>query len=206
MVRRAVQKAARRPPSTPRLSRFAEFEREFLRERTRADLAYPRQNGKRLGRPATSVAHRAEIEKLYRAGVSKSETARRLQIGRTVRRVLGARAMRKSRKDPIREDRIHNEAIVDAGPEEQALSWHYYLEFLSGETTFAAVLVRWQGKKMAVPLCQFTAVDQDQSTAGHGPCSYGSHLRFPVHGGGLTCWTVEGACSLPALCAVDNSS
>ena len=36
--------------------------------------------------------------------------------------------MKKSRKDPIREDRIHNEAIVDAGPEEQALSWHYYLE------------------------------------------------------------------------------
>jgi len=34
--------------------------------------------------------------------------------------------MKKSRKDPIREDRIHNEAIVDAGPEEQALSWYYY--------------------------------------------------------------------------------
>ena len=31
-----------------------------------------------------------EIEKLYRAGVSKSEIARRLQIGRTsVRRILG---------------------------------------------------------------------------------------------------------------------
>src|SRR6266852_4487762 len=28
-----------------------------------------------------------------------------------------------------REDRIHNEAIVDAyGPEEQAMSWYYYLE------------------------------------------------------------------------------
>jgi hypothetical protein len=26
--------------------------------------------------------------------------------------------MKKSRKDPVREDRIHNEAIVDAGPEE----------------------------------------------------------------------------------------
>jgi hypothetical protein len=36
--------------------------------------------------------------------------------------------MKKSRKDPVREDRIHNEAIVDAGPEEQALSWYYYLE------------------------------------------------------------------------------
>jgi hypothetical protein len=36
--------------------------------------------------------------------------------------------MKKSRKEPVREDRIHNEAIVDAGPEERALSWHQYLE------------------------------------------------------------------------------
>jgi hypothetical protein len=28
----------------------------------------------------------------------------------------------------VREDRIHNEAIVDARPEEQAMSWYYYLE------------------------------------------------------------------------------
>jgi hypothetical protein len=37
--------------------------------------------------------------------------------------------MAKRKKDPIREDRIQNEAIVDAyGPEEQALGWYYYLE------------------------------------------------------------------------------
>lgn len=37
--------------------------------------------------------------------------------------------MKQRRKDPEREDRIHNEAIVDAyGPEEQAMSWYYYLE------------------------------------------------------------------------------
>jgi hypothetical protein len=37
--------------------------------------------------------------------------------------------MKKPKQDPIREDRIHNEAIVDAyGPEEQALGWYYYLE------------------------------------------------------------------------------
>lgn len=37
--------------------------------------------------------------------------------------------MRKPRKDPVREDRIHEEAIVDAyGPEEKALSWYYYLQ------------------------------------------------------------------------------
>ena len=35
--------------------------------------------------------------------------------------------MNRRKRDPVREDRIHNEAIVDAGPEEQALSWYYYL-------------------------------------------------------------------------------
>jgi Calcium binding len=35
----------------------------------------------------------------------------------------------KLKRDPVREDRIRNEAIVDAyGPEEQALGWYYYLE------------------------------------------------------------------------------
>ena len=35
----------------------------------------------------------------------------------------------KLRKNRIREERIHNEVIVDAyGPEEQALGWYYYLE------------------------------------------------------------------------------
>jgi Calcium binding len=35
----------------------------------------------------------------------------------------------KPRKNRIREERIQNEAIVDAyGPEEQALGWYYYLE------------------------------------------------------------------------------
>ena len=75
------------------LASFAEFEREILRERTRAGLAHARENGKRLGRPATAVVHAAEIRKLHRAGVSKSEIARRVQIGRTsVRRILGAKS------------------------------------------------------------------------------------------------------------------
>lgn len=71
------------------LAVFAAFEREVLQERTRAGMAHARQNGKRLGRPATAAAHGAEIGRLHRAGLSKSEIARRLQIGRTsVRRVL----------------------------------------------------------------------------------------------------------------------
>ena len=37
--------------------------------------------------------------------------------------------MKKPKKDPVREDRIHNEAIVDAnGREEQVMGWYYYLE------------------------------------------------------------------------------
>jgi len=75
------------------LAIFAEFEREILRERTRAGLANARQNGKRLGRPATAAMHAAEVRKLHCAGVSKSEIARRVQIGRTsVRRILGAKS------------------------------------------------------------------------------------------------------------------
>ncbi len=71
------------------LAVFAEFEREILRERVRAGLAHARLNGKRLGRPP-SVVHKAiEIRKLYRQGISKSEIARRLRIGRSsVRRLL----------------------------------------------------------------------------------------------------------------------
>jgi putative DNA-invertase from lambdoid prophage Rac len=75
------------------LSVFAQFEREILRDRTRAGLAHARQSGKRLGRPATAALHTAEIRILHRAGVSKSEIARRLQIGRTsVRRILGVKS------------------------------------------------------------------------------------------------------------------
>jgi len=57
----------------------------------RAGLAHARLNGKRLGRPATAAQHANQIRKLRRAGLSKSEIGRRLQIGRTsVRRILAA--------------------------------------------------------------------------------------------------------------------
>ena len=37
--------------------------------------------------------------------------------------------MAKPKRDPVREERIHEEVIVDAcGPEEQAMGWYYYLE------------------------------------------------------------------------------
>jgi putative DNA-invertase from lambdoid prophage Rac len=74
------------------LAVFAAFEREILGERVRAGLAHARLNGKRLGRPLTATLHADQVRKLRRAGTSKSEIARRLNIGRTsVRRILDRR-------------------------------------------------------------------------------------------------------------------
>src|SRR5215472_14819016 len=106
--------------------------------------------------------------------------------------------MKKPKKDPIREARIHNDVIVDAyGPEERAMGWYYYLEDqlqfpfqakciaanivsplskgekvqvlrMAPEETCSAdmlVLVRWQGRTLAVPLSQLAAVKVDESTA-----------------------------------------
>jgi hypothetical protein len=106
--------------------------------------------------------------------------------------------MKKPKKDPVREDRIDNEAIVDAnGPEEQVMGWYYYLDdkirfpfqakciaaklvspLRKGESVEVQrmapedvcssemlVLIRWQGRTMAVPLSQLVAIDPDQSTA-----------------------------------------
>jgi hypothetical protein len=105
--------------------------------------------------------------------------------------------MKKCKKDPIREDRIHNEAIVDAyGAEERAIEWYYYLEnqlrfpfearcivakvfspLSKGETVQVfrmapeescsadmLVVIRWQGRRLAVPLSQLAALNVDQST------------------------------------------
>jgi putative DNA-invertase from lambdoid prophage Rac len=74
------------------LSVFAEFEHEILRERIRAGIAEAKLKGKRFGRPLTAGKKTGQIRKLYRAGISKAEIARRLEIGRTsVRRILGER-------------------------------------------------------------------------------------------------------------------
>lgn len=69
------------------LAVFAEFEREILR--VRAGLAHARQQGQRLGRPPSVVQKAPEVRNLFRQGFSKSEIAKRLDIGRTsVRRLL----------------------------------------------------------------------------------------------------------------------
>src|SRR6516225_12073057 len=105
--------------------------------------------------------------------------------------------MTKSKKDPIREERIHNEVVVDAyGAEEQAMGWYYYLEdkirfpfqakcvvakvvspLLKGETVQVQgmapedacsadmlVLIRWQGRSMAVPLSQLLPIKRNKAT------------------------------------------
>jgi hypothetical protein len=104
--------------------------------------------------------------------------------------------MKRVKRDPVREDRIENEAIVDAGPDEQAMSLYYYLEGKlrfpfqakclaanavsplrkdeSVEVTGMApddvcehdmlVQIKWQGRKMAIPLSQLAAIDPDEST------------------------------------------
>jgi hypothetical protein len=104
--------------------------------------------------------------------------------------------MKEPKRDPEREDRIYNEAIVDARPEEQAMSWYYYLEgkigfpfrakcvaasaaspLRKGETVEVLrmagedacehdmlVRIRWQGRKIAIPLSQLTAIASDFST------------------------------------------
>jgi DNA invertase Pin-like site-specific DNA recombinase len=71
------------------LSVFAEFEKDIMRERVLAGLAHARLRGTRLGRPPTAAGKAGSARNLFLAGISKSEIARRLKIGRTsVRRLL----------------------------------------------------------------------------------------------------------------------
>ena len=71
------------------LAVFAEFERDILRERVKAGIAQARAEGKPHGRPKTASLLKEQVEDMYEAGMSKSEIAHKLSIGRTsVRRML----------------------------------------------------------------------------------------------------------------------
>ena len=71
------------------LAVFAEFERDILRDRVKAGIAQARAEGKPHGRPKTASLLKERVEEMYEAGISKSEIARTLSIGRTsVRRML----------------------------------------------------------------------------------------------------------------------
>jgi len=65
------------------LSVFAEFERELLRERIKAGIAQARKKSKPHGRPKSAALKETKIKKLFKQGLSKSEIARKLKIGRT---------------------------------------------------------------------------------------------------------------------------
>ena len=70
---------------------FAEFERETLRERVKAGISHARQQGKRMGRPPTARQKAELVQQLFRQGMSKSQIARQVGIGRTsVRRILAS--------------------------------------------------------------------------------------------------------------------
>jgi DNA invertase Pin-like site-specific DNA recombinase len=64
----------------------AEFERDLIRERTRAGVAAARRRGKRIGRPRTHVPV-AQADLLIAAGQSVAEVARTLGLSRTTLRL-----------------------------------------------------------------------------------------------------------------------
>jgi DNA invertase Pin-like site-specific DNA recombinase len=75
------------------LASIAQFEREIMLTRQREGIAKAKGEGKYKGRKPTARAKAAEVKQLLAEGVSATETARRLGIGRrSVYRILGDQA------------------------------------------------------------------------------------------------------------------
>lgn len=73
------------------LAVFAEFERDIIQQRTKAGLEAARKRGKIGGRPAIDEDKKRRIRKLYEAGESTTDIAKKFGIGRsTVYKVLQA--------------------------------------------------------------------------------------------------------------------
>jgi len=73
------------------LASIAQFEREIMLTRQREGIARAKGEGKYKGRKPTARAKAEEVKKLLAEGVSATETARRLGIGRrSVYRILAA--------------------------------------------------------------------------------------------------------------------
>lgn len=71
------------------LAVFAAFERDVLIQRVRAGLEHARRQGIRLGLPPLTPHIAADVRRLARSGMSKSEIARPLMVGsKPVRRIL----------------------------------------------------------------------------------------------------------------------
>jgi DNA invertase Pin-like site-specific DNA recombinase len=71
------------------LAVFAQYERDILRDRVKAGIAEARKNGKPHGRPPTVRELADDVNRLFSAGMSKSQIAKKLGIGRaSVRRIV----------------------------------------------------------------------------------------------------------------------
>lgn len=80
--------------------------------------------------------------------------------------------MAKHKRDAVREERIHNEAVVDAhGPEEQAMGWYYYLE--------DKIRFPFQAKCMVAKVVSPLPIRKDCRSPGHGcrRCLLQRHAR-----------------------------
>ena len=72
------------------IAAMAEFERDLIRERTKAGVAFARSKGKRIGRPRVAVAA-ADARRLRTAGLSRRAIGRELKISEgSVRRLLAS--------------------------------------------------------------------------------------------------------------------
>lgn len=75
------------------LAAFSEFERELIRERTRAGIAAARRRGARIGRPRVTV-DRDQLDQLVASGASWREIGAQLGVGQgTVARALRNRGL-----------------------------------------------------------------------------------------------------------------
>ena len=65
------------------LAVFAEFERDILRDRVKAEIDQARKEGKPHGRPMTAGKLVGEMKRLRQDGLSKRKIAKRLGVSRT---------------------------------------------------------------------------------------------------------------------------
>ena len=73
----------------PYAIRYSGLEHEIIKDRVRAGIAQARKEGKPHGRPKSAALQEKRVKQLHAKGLSKSEIARQLNIGRTsVRRIL----------------------------------------------------------------------------------------------------------------------
>ena len=74
------------------IAAMAEFERDLIRERTKAGVAFARSKGKRIGRPRLAVRS-ADVHRLMASGLSRRAVGRELGVSEgTVRRLVARSA------------------------------------------------------------------------------------------------------------------